>query len=320
MRIFLPHAIRPIPNKTLFLLVAALLCFTASAWADETEVTPIKRIRLEANIDRNEAMRVMLYSNEFSLYPKLTSGPIYLSNQAPPGVSGGAAALGTIIGMMFVNKMNASERETALQFKRQIDHALAELDIKSELKNALATELQKEELSDHLEFESVVRGHELAQPGLLTRITEKNILTLATAVSFDAELRAICIRGSAKLWRKDQTKPLYYSELNYASQRFEETGLKDLRARWSSDNGEMLRSRIKEGLAEIAHMLLLDLKTAPNVDESSLLVFANLEVISPFTGKKIKTSFHTVEENSERLIGRPDSPDSSLLMSLPRQQ
>lgn len=301
---------------------ALLVIGIALAWplsqvhAEEiVEVTPIKRIALREKIAQDETIRVMLYSNEFSLYPRLNRGPVYVPYQNVPGANAGQAALGAAIGMMFVNRMNSSERGQALAFKGQIDEALAQLDIKGELEHALAIELQRDGYA-HLAFEHVVRGHELAQPGLLTRIEEKNILTLATEVSFDAELRALCIRASAKLWHKEQTRPLYHSDLSYLSPSLQETSQKELRARWASDNGALLRAHIQEGLAEVAHMVALDLKS----NEAAPPVPVSTEIVSPVTGKKIKTDFYIVEEKSGRRIGRPDSMDSALLMSIPATQ
>ena len=202
MRLLAPSP--TLPNIFAVLAIAtALALFAYGAHADETtEVTPVKRIALTEKIAQDEAMRVMLYSNEFSLYPRLNRGPVYVPYQYAPGATAGQAALGTAIGMMFVNRLNSSERGQALAFKDQIDEALAQLDIKGELASALAAELQQDG-HQHLAFEHVIRGYELAQPGLLTRIAEKNILTLAAEVSFDGELRALCIRASAKLWRKE---------------------------------------------------------------------------------------------------------------------
>jgi hypothetical protein len=309
-----------VPASTLsifaLLAIGAALTLPASeTHADETtEVTPIKRIALAEKIPQDETMRVMLYSNEFSLYPRLNRGPIYVPYQGVPGASAGQAALGAAIGMMFVNRLNSSERGQALAFKEQIDEALAQLDIKDELESALAAELQQGG-HQHLEFEHVIRGYELAQPGLLNRIAEKNILTLAAEVSFDGELRALCIRASAKLWRKEQTRPLYYSELSYLSPSLQEASQKELRAHWVNNNGELLRTRIQEGLAEVAHMLALDLKAS---DDVTSLATVNREIVSPLSGKKVKTDFYTVEEKPGRLMGRPDSLDSSLLMSIPQ--
>jgi hypothetical protein len=309
----LPAPIPALPRLFVALVIGIALSATVSkAHAEEaTEITPIKRIALMEEIPQDEPLRVMLYSNEFNLYPRLNRGPIYVPYQNVAGASAGQAALGAAIGMMFVNRLNSSERAQALAFKSQIDEALAQLDIKGELEHALSAELLLGE-QPLLAFEHAVRGHELAQPGLLTRIAEKNILTLATEVSFDTELRAIAIRSSVKLWRKEQTRPLYYTELSYLSPRLPETSQKDLRARWVNDGGALLRTRIQEGLAEVAHMLALDLKS-----ETTSSAPANREIVSPFTGKKVKADFYAVEEKPGRLVGRPDSPNSSLLMSIP---
>ncbi len=142
-------------------------------------------------------------------------------------------------------------------------------------------------------------------------------MTLQTRVHFDPQLKSLCLETSSKIWRKNEARPIYFSDLSYASAYLSETSKVDLKKRWVANNGELLKTKIKEGVAEISHMLANDLSANHAIETDS----ANpvlIETLNNLTNKKIQTTLYAVEDMPDRLIGRLGSPDSSLLWSIPR--
>ena len=300
------------------LLYLSLFIQTGISPAFAADLTGSKKVSLKTDVLHAEnTTRVMLYSTDFSIYPKLNQSPMYLGNQYPPGTSPAAAVVGAILAGMLITKVSDVERDSTIAFSNQIHEALSAININDELESSLRAELLKNEALKNLEFEQVVHIHDLAQPGLLIRIQEKTILTLATYINFDAKLQSLCLTTTAKLWLKDVSTPAYFSDLSYASPTLSETGKSDLRQKWTANSGELLCKRIKEGIAEIAYMLAKDLTDKSSTQTSPSAI--KMEVITPSSGKKVETLFYALEEKPERLIGRPDSLDSSLLMSIPKK-
>ncbi len=296
------------------MLVLGMINLLNTANAEEQPI--IKRIFLTKNsINPEEPTRVMLYVSKFSIYPQLNQPAIFI--QTPASSDPLASLVGAIVAVSFINESNKSDRDSAINFNTNINNALSSININDELKIAIQTDLSKNETFKKLEFEEAGHINELSQAGLLTRIEEKSILTLATRIHFDTQLKSLCFESSAKIWRKNEAKPIYFTDLNYSSAYLLETNKNDLKKKWISNGGELLTSKIREGITEISHMLANDLSGSHELQADSLHP-TSIKTMNTSTNKEMQTTLYTVEELPNRLIGRLGSPDSSLLTSIPK--
>jgi hypothetical protein len=304
-------------KSTVTIAVLTLLIFGMVNIVNAEDQSLPKRIFLNKNsINPEEQTRVMLYTSKFSIYPQLNQPAMFI--QMPVSGDPLASLVGAIVAVTFINESNKSNRDSAINFNNDLNLALlSSININDELKLALQTELSKNESFKKLEFEEVGHINELSQAGLLTRIEEKSTLTLATRVHFDAQLKSLCFESSAKIWRKNEAKPIYFTDLSYSSANLTESNKVDLKQKWVSNNGELLISKIREGIAEIAHMLAIDLSKEHEL-EADALHPTSIKAINTTTSKEMQTTLYIVEELPNRLIGRLGTPDSSLLTSIPK--
>ncbi|HEY8118151.1 MAG TPA: hypothetical protein VIE91_02815 [Methylophilaceae bacterium] len=277
-----------------------------------------KRICLNSNsIGPDQKSRVMLFTSKFSIYPQFNQPTVFLMQPAIQGVNPLAAMVGAIAGTLIVNGSNTSTSNSAAAFNNELNSALASININAELRSAIETELSKNESFKKLEFEEVAHINDLSQAGLLTRIEEPSTLTLATRIYFDAQLKSLNVESSAKIWKKNEVKPVYFSELVYSSPYLAESSKADLRQKWVSNNSELLLTKIREGIVEISRMLASDISSKPVTDSNEIHPMM-VEITNANTSKKLKTTLYAVQEMPDRLIGRLGSPDSSILTSIPR--
>lgn len=295
------------------LLLNSLL--TSHALAAELQPV-IERIALHVDqYSAEDQTRVMLFSHSFSLLPSNKQSGLYLGNTLPPNVTPAAGAIGIVLGTWLVNQQVSQEATAAMNFKTQIEQHLQEINITEEIQQALHAALVNSEQFKQLTFEHAKRSYELAQPGLLVRIEEKQIMTLATSVSFDHAMKAILINAQAKLWLKDQSQPIYSSDFSYVSPAIAATGTEAQRTAWLANQGQALKERIRQGIQELSWMVAQDMH--PAQDELQVLM-ENIQLTDPATGKSSKVNFYQTMNKPERLIGRSGTQESALMLSIPR--
>lgn len=300
---------------TLFLYFFLILSKSIVAISAE-DFTLNKRIILNKdNLNPDDQIRVMLYTSKFSIYPQLNQPATFI--QAPASGDPLASLVGAFIAVALINESNKSDRDSAINFNKDLNNALISININEELKLAIQTELSENDSFKKLEFEELTHINELAQAGLITKIEEKTILTLATRVHFDAQLKSLCFETNAKIWRKNETKPLYFTELSYSSAYLQESNKGELKKIWTLNNGELLIAKIKEGIADISHMLAKDISLNHQLVTDTLKA-TPIKTINTTTNKEMQTTLFVVEEFPNRLIGRLGSPESSLLTSIPK--
>lgn len=301
----------------LSLLISMInLVFSNLVYAEELVYS--KNIALkESRINPDEKTRVMLFTSQFSIFPQFNQPAVYLQTPVIQGVDPLSALIGALIGARMVNQFNQSDRDTAIAFNNGLNEALSEININQEIQAALTASLSQHHLFKQLTFEEVGHINELAQAGLLIKIEEPSTLTLSTRVYFDAQLKSVYLETNTKIWKKNETKPIYFSELNYSSAYLTESSKSELRGRWIADHGALLKAKIREGIVEITHMLIQDLLENQTVETASQHPLV-IETLNANTSKKLKTTLYKLEETPDRLIGRLGAPDSSILASIPK--
>lgn len=310
-----PRASFPLQVALLSILIVCSSMLPIITQAAEPQVG-MQRIALQTGLyNPDDQTRIMLYSNEFSLLPVSRLNGIYLGNQAPPGVSAGSATLGLMLASLFINHVNSQDAADAVAFKNTVEHYLQDIDIKNEIQNSLSAALTMTQQFKHLEFEHVKRVFELAQPGLLIKIEEKQIMTLTISVSFDHDLKAILIHAQGKLWLKNSSVPIYASEFSYLSSPIQASTLEQLRILWTANQGEQLKVKIREGIHELMWMVAQDMQPAQNELHEFM---ENIQLTDPVTGKKNKANFYQTLSKPERLIGRSGSIQSAVMVSIPK--
>ncbi|HEY7986589.1 MAG TPA: hypothetical protein VIE17_06680 [Methylophilaceae bacterium] len=325
----------------LLALLISHVCVTTSALADDKDkdkvVFPMRIAFNNSGVDADGKTRIMLYSSKFSIYPQFSKPPTYYqgyqnyqsSGRHSGGGGGGgagvalAAAVITVLGAMYLNHLNDVDRGEAAKFNSELEAALATIDINKELQQSLQTELSKVDRFKQMDFESVEHVNDLSQAGLLIRIEEPTILTVAVNVHFDEELKSLCVGANTKVWRKNNAVPIYFSDLDYTSAYLNGAKPEDLRKQWMGNDGELLKAKIREGIAEVTRMLVKELTVkatpvngVPPPDDTYAL---SIETINPATNKKCQAPFYVSEDMPDRLVGRLGSPDSSLMASIPKR-
>lgn len=300
------------------MLVSSLLLgniFIQQVQAADLQPT-IQRIALQSGqVNAEDQTRVMLFSHHFSLLPSNKQNGLYLGNTLPPNVTPAAGALGMVIGTWLINHQASQEATAAMNFKTQVEQHLQEINITEELQQSLHAALMGTEQFKDLAFEHAKRSFELAQPGLLVRIEEKQIMTLATSVSFDHAMKAILISAQAKLWLKNQSAPIYSSDFSYVSPAIAANGVEAQRSAWLANQGQALKDRIRQGIQELSWMVAQDMHPAQNELE---VLMENIQLTDPTTGKSNKVNFYQTLNKPERLIGRSGTQESALMLSIPR--
>ena len=278
---------------------------------------PFKKNQLNAD----EKIRVMLHISKSSIYPQFNQPAVFLQSTNAPAGSGGAgvaaAIIVDIVGVLIANHLSEADRDEAVKFNHQIETAIASIDINSEFKASLQNELSKLEQFKKTEFESVEHLNELSQAGLIARIEEPTILTLATRIHFDEELKTLCFSTNAKVWRKNEVVPIYLGDLNYLSAYLHGANTEDLKKKWAADNGRLLKDKISEGVAEVTRLLVQEL-SADDTKPADITTQMFVETLNPNTNKKIQAPLYILEDMPDRLIGRLGAPDSSLVASIPK--
>jgi hypothetical protein len=304
-------------NKKLYQVVL-LVALNQFGFAGAAEPIYAKKIAFNsADIHSKEKIRVMLHTSKFSIYPKFNQGAIYLQTPALQGVDPISSLVGTFIAVTMINEANKADRDSAVAFNHHLDDALKTININDEIQKSVAAELAKIGFFDDTQFEIIDNINGLGQAGLIVRIEEKYTLTLASRLYFDSQLKSLCIETSSKIWQKNQTKPIHYSELIYRSEYLNASGKVELQNKWTQNNGELLATKIKEGIQEITGLLANELanKKWGELENTKPL---EIETINVYDGKKTKTPFYVLNETPDRLIGRVHSFDSANILSLPK--
>jgi hypothetical protein len=173
--------------------------------------------------------------------------------QPAPGTSASAALVAHLIVTLGMWGINEQAESRARQFAAGLERALAQLDLQRELAAAMHTELQR---AGHLAgavLEEVQDVMDTEQPGLLTRIAERDIYTLNMRFDFDAAYTLQAL-SSLRLWRKDIVDPVYSAKLEHASPV--PAGEGDDRLRWVADEGALLRQALRTAIAETARLFV----------------------------------------------------------------
>lgn len=281
------------------------------------EFTFDQRIQInKEKVHYEEPLRVMIYSNPFSIYPQFNQPAAYIQTPVIAGVDPLSAMIGAFISVAAINQINQSEKDAAVLFNQNLTNTMSTLDVNNVFQSQLVSQLNAS--FKQVNFEEVLKSNSLAQAGLLVRIEEPTILTLSNHIYFDAQLRSVLVETNAKVWKKNESRPIYFTELSYASENLTESSKDVLKRMWVENDGILLKEKIKEGINAISKMLINDLSSIKNESElsSSFIEFNN-----PNNAKTINTIIYvdkTEQENLNRTIGRLGSPDSSRLMSIPK--
>lgn len=302
--------------KLLFLITITGLIFSNAVYAEDLVFS--KNIALDKKrINADEKTRVMLFTSKFSIFPQFNQPAVFIQTPVLQGVDPLAALIGALIGAKMANQLNETDRDTVIAFNNGLTQALSGININQEIETALAASLPQHPLFQKLSFEEVGHINELAQAGLLIKIEEPSILTLATRVYFDAQLKSVCVETNTKIWKKNEARPIYFSELNYSSSYLAESSKSALREKWIANQGDLLKTKIREGITEITHMLAQDLLENPSIESISQHPVL-IETLNANTSKKLKATLYRIEETPDRLIGRLGAPSSSILSSIPK--
>jgi hypothetical protein len=293
-----------------------LACFITSFSTFAAEPTITKRIELVDKLDTEEGLRVLVYSDDF----RQSAFPSYYftgSTSAPPGSNAAGVAAANLVVSLIVKGINESRERDALQFHKQLAGVFSTIDIRKLVLGKIEETLRKTGF-DKIAIEEVREPSDLAQPSLLIRIQERNILTLNTKYSFDPSMRSMHFLISASLWKKDIVDPVYYTELQYSSDAMPDLGSTDLRAKWIADDGKLIADFLHQGIEEVARMLAADLLSAEKWKTADIPV--SIAWHSPVSGASVTSAFYPVEEQNNRIVGRPYSPQAALLLSVKREQ
>jgi hypothetical protein len=293
-------------------LALALACACPpSSGADEVEG---KTAPLFDTKDPAISRRIMLSVTK----PADTLPPLSAFNgriQAQPGVSAGAMALGTVLGTLLIKGMNDSEEKAAREFSSGLAQALSEMDMNREFAAELGRELER---TDHLKgasLEEVSDPSDLEQPGLLIRITERDIFTLDARYAFDPRFTSLHFLTTARLWRKDEARPLYTARLHYVSRSVDGSGAK---RQWIEDDGAMLTAFLREAVVETAGMFIADaaLRAARDVVPNDTVQGSWL---AAETGKTVSSEITLLMRRETRIWGRVTSAQGEEMISLLRE-
>ena len=285
----------------------------ATAMAAETRI--LRRIALTESLDPNTELRLMEYTSWHPMLPQKyvdTSG-MTTNHTAPPGVSGGAATAGNIIGMLVVKAVTENDQKNVHEYRENLEAILSQFDFSTELSSEIAQVLKGANFKG-VATELVPEQTELEQPGLLVRIPENNIVTLSTICYFDKAQRNVNISSAVRVWKKNSSKAFYFTEMRYSSPSLPDAA--DPHQAWLENNGALLVGYLHQGVHEIGKMFSLDLLQQGGVGMAAVPLTANW--LKPFDGTRVSTVFYPLEDGPERIIGRPYSPEAGLLLSIPR--
>ena len=235
--------------------------------------------------------------------------------QAQPGVSAGAMALGTILGTLLIKGMNDSEEKAAHEFSSGLVQALSEMEMNRELAAELGKELERTGYMKGALLEEVSDPSDLEQPGLLVRITERDIFTLDARYAFDPRFTSLHLLTTVRLWRKDETKPLYTARLHYVSRSVDSRGAK---RQWIADDGAMLTAFLREAVVETAGMFAADaaLRATGDVVPNDTV---QASWLAAETGKTVSSELTLLMKGESRIWGRAASAQGEETISLPME-
>lgn len=294
-----------------FVLALALACAcpaVAAADAVPAEAAPAFDAR-----DPGVSRRIMLnVTRPADTLPKLPgmAGTV----QAPPGASAGAMAAGMIIGTLIIKSMNDGQERTAREFSSTVAQALSSVDMRREVAEGLRKETGRTGALKGAFIEEAADPSDLEQPGLLVRIVERDIFTIEMISVFDPRYTSLHVLSTAKLWRKDGTRPLYTARLHYVSRSFADEG--EAKKQWIADNGALLAALLREAAAETAGMFVADAaRRASGAGPSGDSVQASWT--DPRTGKKIEAPISLVTRGQARVRGHAGPAQADELVSLP---
>ena len=233
---------------------------------------------------------------------------------APPGASAGAVAAGVIIGTLFIKGMNDAQERAAREFSSTVAQALSSVDMRRELAEGLRRETGRTGALKGAFIEEAADPSDLEQPGLLVRIAERDIFTIETLSVFDPRYTSLHVLSTAKLWRKDATRPLYTARLHYVSRSFADEG--EAKRQWIADNGALLAALLREAAAETAGMFVADAaRRAAAGGASGETVQAKWT--DPRTGRKIDAPIALLLQGQARVRGRTAPAQGDEIVSLP---
>jgi hypothetical protein len=235
--------------------------------------------------------------------------------QGQPGASPGANALGVVLGTLLIKGMNESNERAAREFSSGLEQALSEIDMSRELAAELGKELERTGYMKGASLEEVSDPSDLEQPGLLVRITERDIFTLDARYVFDSRFTSLHLLTTVRLWRKDDTKPLYTARLHYVSRRVDEGGAK---RQWIADDGAMLTAFLREAAVETAGMFVADaaLRAIGNVVPNDTV---QASWVAAETGKTVSSELTLLMKGESRIWGRAKSAQGEETISLPME-
>jgi hypothetical protein len=235
--------------------------------------------------------------------------------QAPPGTSPGAAAAGTLIGLLIVKSMEDSKQRGVAEFTAGVNDALSQVDMARELGERLRAELDRAGYLKGAVLERVSDASDLEQPGLLVHIKERDIYALHVRSAFDPQATSLHVLTNARLWRKDDPNPVYAGRLRYVSRSLGDDP--EARRRWIADNGALLKRTLREGIAETARIFVADIAVragSPRVPAEPVQV----PWIALETGRSTPGALYVLTQTEDRIVGQTKLPAEETL-SVPRE-
>lgn len=212
-----------------------------------------------------EPTRVLLHVADVKLGQVGAQPTNGVAVQRPAGVSAGAGILGSLIGMMIVKGINDSRERGAQAYAERFGHAQARIDMKKELEEQVRTAFMGNQDIRDVRLEYPESASDIEQPGLLTRIQEKNILTLNLDYGLGRDQKKLKVILTAKLWHKDEITPVFTSSIEESSEEVQGKDVSELNEQWLANDGELLISQLRSGIAKASRSLANEIEQRMSV-------------------------------------------------------
>lgn len=294
-------------------LAALFVTSTTLSFADEVRIP--RRIALQQPLDHGEDMRVMLVTSTDGLLPGHyhdTVLPLLVNTFT--GALGWYVAAGIILTVANTKVSNENGASKKVELQNRLVPVLKDSNISEQFEHHIMDAFQRAAF-ERIAIEHPEDATDLEQPGLLSRITERNVITVSVQCFFDEDGRRFNSITDVYVWKKNQTVPIYFTQLFYSSPTIASAIGSEPFDYWLKDNGKALLSQFPIAAQETASMLHMDLLSSsptPLAATPKDTVWTNFA-----TATRSNVPLFVLQSNQERLIGRPYAPETAILVSLP---
>jgi hypothetical protein len=189
--------------------------------------------------------------------PQATGG---INAQRPAGASAGAGLIGSLLGMLIVKGINDVRERDAQAYAERFERTQARIDLKKELEDQVRAAFTGNRYFQDVRLEFPEYASDIEQPGLLTRIQERNILALNMDYGLGGDQKKLKVKLTAKLWHKDGVAPVFTSSMEYLSEEVQGNSVSELNEQWLANNGELLISQLRSGITKTSRTLASDIE------------------------------------------------------------